>query len=419
MYNLKQETVIQQHQKSKLGGYYEPVADVIAIQENGLDRLICAAQKLDNALYNLIKIVKAKFSKPDYEAISIFKAILYWYAPIYEIDEHGNKRYKQKFAGELLHKSYAQLSREINLSVPTIKRAVKRLVEAGWIFVSHLTVETQQGDKFSNQTHFKINVDKLKDLFNNKKEVNQIKPIENKQLESVTDEEYELVEDGMEVDQLAIPGLEVEKKDKEVIKSKPNRSGRINWGLTEKQRKEVLYWYNHILFCDEELWAKEGMGMGQPFNKEIKNKWIKHEKFYLDWDKAIIKIMKSRYNDDFYDFLKDFKRSLVMIPNNYFWSNPTRSTKFSLISLFNSQNNNDSITIMARKYAELRVHWDATELKRIAKQAQDERLERTLKEQEQEQKNQNSKSESNQEHQEITDEEYIEILRSVGIELEE
>lgn len=457
-FNLKEAISIQSRERSRLGGYFEPIADVMTLQQNGLDYLISAAHKLDKLLNSLIQVVNKKFTKPDYEAIAIFKQILYWYSPIYELDSEGNKIYKQKFAGDHLQKSYAQLSREINLSVPTIKRAVKRLVDAGWLFMSHLTVETNQGDKFSNQTHFAINIVKLNEIFKDKKEekdkeiisTSPIEPelktikselkieedniieedkfvydgIEEDQVKilnsDIEKDQVEITNDGMKVDQLEIPGLATKK---EVVKSnKPNKKGKLNWQLTESQRQTILYWYNEILFSDKETWVDKGMGAGQPFNEDIKNKWVKHEKFYLDWDKAITKIVKSRYNDNFEEFVNDFKRCLVMIPNNYFWSNPTRSAKFGLLALLNSQNNNDSICIMARKYEGIRDTYKA----KLPELERQEKLKKiaafTLEQQRKQEQEQEQNNNQQDEPYEMSEEEladYIETLRSVGIELED
>lgn len=85
-----------------------------------------------------LKSVVSKDGSADMEAIVVLADIVYWYSPT----PHGERR----FYGEMLQRSYRQLSEELNLSRRAARRAIDVLEEIG-VIKRHFRKELPTGDK--------------------------------------------------------------------------------------------------------------------------------------------------------------------------------------------------------------------------------------------------------------------------------
>lgn len=96
--------------------------------------------------------IKTEAGKPDAIGALVLADIVYWYRPTEVRDEATGRvvGYKQKFAADKLQRSYDQLADQFGFSKNQVRRAIKRLENAGLITTEFRTVETAGGLKIGN-----------------------------------------------------------------------------------------------------------------------------------------------------------------------------------------------------------------------------------------------------------------------------
>ena len=106
-------------QPSKAPQNWLATDDVIAIDKiKFVGDLVCSAW-----LHN----IRNSRGFADTVAVLVLSRIIYWYRGTNPLKEKGENMHRRKFAGDLLQKSYADLSAELNLTKVEVTNAIKRL----------------------------------------------------------------------------------------------------------------------------------------------------------------------------------------------------------------------------------------------------------------------------------------------------
>lgn len=108
--------------------------------------------------------IKTKSGNPDFPAIVVLSEIVYWYRPSQKFDEIGRIiGLKQKFRGDLLQKSYEDLSQKLGITKRQAREAVIRLEKIGVIEREFRNIVVR-GTPLSNVLFIHLHVEKLKEI---------------------------------------------------------------------------------------------------------------------------------------------------------------------------------------------------------------------------------------------------------------
>lgn len=99
-------------------------------------------------------------------AIFVLSEIVYWYRPTLVFDEDTSAiiGLKSKFKGDMLQKSYSQLSEKFGLSKVQVERACKFLEKKNLIVLDFRKVYTANGRELNNVLYIGLNVEELKKI---------------------------------------------------------------------------------------------------------------------------------------------------------------------------------------------------------------------------------------------------------------
>jgi uncharacterized phage protein (TIGR02220 family) len=117
--------------------------------------------------------LKLSSGKPDTVSMLLLSDFIYWYRPTYLRDEETGQlaAVKKKFKGDLLQKSYKQLTEQFGFSEKQIREALKRLEEKGVLSRVFKTVDSSMG-KLPNTMFIELHVSEIvKTCFPQGKEV--------------------------------------------------------------------------------------------------------------------------------------------------------------------------------------------------------------------------------------------------------
>ncbi len=129
---------------------------------------------------NWYKWILRDCGKPNLLAITILSEIVFWYRPVEVRDEQTGyiKGFKKRFKGDILQKSYAQLSEQFGEGKATVKRAVDLLEKLGIVKRIFRDIKVDSTRTFNNimfltldpEALYKITYTKNESPMQNKKE---------------------------------------------------------------------------------------------------------------------------------------------------------------------------------------------------------------------------------------------------------
>jgi uncharacterized phage protein (TIGR02220 family) len=135
-----------------------------------LGKLNLQGNIIPHAWYQTLKL---KSGKPDTVSMLLLSDFIYWYRPTYLRDEETGQlaMMKKKFKGDLLQKSYKQLTEQFGFSDKQIRESLKRLEEKGVLSRVFKTVDSSMG-KLPNTMFIELHVSEIvKTCFPQSKEV--------------------------------------------------------------------------------------------------------------------------------------------------------------------------------------------------------------------------------------------------------
>lgn len=135
-----------------------------------LGKLNLQGNIIPHAWYQTLKL---KSGKPDTVSMLLLSDFIYWYRPTYLRDEETGQlaMMKKKFKGDLLQKSYKQLTEQFGFSDKQIRESLKRLEEKGVLTRVFKTVDSSMG-KLPNTMFIELHVSEIvKTCFPKSKEV--------------------------------------------------------------------------------------------------------------------------------------------------------------------------------------------------------------------------------------------------------
>lgn len=99
-------------------------------------------------------------------AIFVLSEIVYWYRPTLVFDEDTGSviGLKSKFKGDMLQKSYEQLSDKFGLTKRQTKDACKFLEDKGLIILDFRNIKTKSGKEINNVLYIGLNITELKKI---------------------------------------------------------------------------------------------------------------------------------------------------------------------------------------------------------------------------------------------------------------
>ena len=126
--------------------------------------------------------IKMPSGKTDLNGIIILSEIVYWYRPtIVKSEETGFvTKYKKRFKGDLLHRSYDSFAEQFGLSKRQVTEAIKRLEDAGYVQRVFRNIRVN-GTPMSNVLFIDINAEAIISMThpNEVSQINEI-PLTNK-----------------------------------------------------------------------------------------------------------------------------------------------------------------------------------------------------------------------------------------------
>ena len=115
---------------------------------------------------NWFKYLKRDNGRTYYLAIHLLAEIVYWYRPTQREDKDGNIIKSNKFSGDKLQLSYRDLMVKLDESKHNLQRAMKYLIEKGFISQELRTITLKNGRKLHNVMFIDLNIHKILDITN-------------------------------------------------------------------------------------------------------------------------------------------------------------------------------------------------------------------------------------------------------------
>ena len=121
------------------------------------------------------KHLKTDAGKPDAIGAILLSDIIYWYRPIEVRDETTGSviGYKRKFKSDKLQRSYEQFSELFGFTKNQVRRAIKRLEDAGIISVEFRNITTESGLRLCNVMYIEPIPEKIKEITYTENEITQ------------------------------------------------------------------------------------------------------------------------------------------------------------------------------------------------------------------------------------------------------
>ncbi len=125
---------------------------------------------------NWFKHIKTDAGLPDSIGVMLLSDIIYWYRPVEVRDEATGKvvGYRTKFKEDKLQRSYDQFAEQFGFSKNQVRRAIKRLEEAGLITIELRDIVTKTGLRLNNVMYVEPVAEKIKEITCSKTEEEKV-----------------------------------------------------------------------------------------------------------------------------------------------------------------------------------------------------------------------------------------------------